>query len=536
MGGAVVSGLAGTGQLIRLVLRLDRVLAPVWVVLLALIQIGFAAGVEVLYPTVASREAFTSTVAGTPSLVALYGPVYSSSVGGLAAWRSVFVLLGVGIAAITTIVRHTRVEEELGRRELVGATVVGRHAAATAALVVTFGCALAVGLQVMFGLIARGLPVTGSLAEGLSVAAAGMVFGAVAVFCSQLTESARSARAIAIAVLGGTFLLRVIGDLNPDNGLSWLSWISPFGLVQRVRPFGDERWWLFAPVVVLVVLFVGLAFAVEGRRDLGAGLFPARLGPAEGGPRLKSPYALAWRLQRGSLYGWAASFAVAGLVVGGAAQGAQQMLDNNPQLKALFEQIGGTGSAVNTFLAVVLVYTGTVASLYAIQAVLRLRNEEQGHRAEPLLATPVSRLGWTASHLLFAFGGPVILVALAGAAAGLVRGVATHDVARQIGELLGAALVQLPAVWVLPSLAIAAFGLAPRWAPLAWAAVVIFALLDELGPTLKLNGWLLDVSPFRHIPQLPGGTFAAAPLIWLVLTSLVLVLAGLTGVRRRDIG
>jgi ABC-2 type transport system permease protein len=102
--------------------------------------------------------------------------------------------------------------------------------------------------------------------------------------------------------------------------------------------------------------------------------------------------------------------------------------------------------------------------------------------------------------------------------------------------LLGAALVQLPAVWVLPSIAVAAFGLVPRWTPLAWAAVAFFALLGQLGPMLKLSSWVLDVSPFRHIPQLPGGTFAATPLIWLMAVSGSLVLAGLIGIRRRDIG
>ncbi|MGN9913473.1 ABC transporter permease [Phytohabitans sp. LJ34] len=531
-----MTGLVGTGMLARLVLRRERVVTAVWVPLLAVVLIGFAAGVQWLYPTAASRQEFTASVADNPSLVAMYGPVFSSSIGGLAAWRSVFVLLGAAIAALLTVVRHTRADEEVGRRELLGSTAVGRHASAAAALVVTFGSTAALATLIVLGLIGRGLPVAGSVAEGLAVAAVGMVFGAVAVLCAQLTESARSARGIAAAVLGGAFLLRVIGDLNSDNGLSWLSWTSPFGLVQRVRPFADERWWLFAPIAALVALLVGLAFAVESRRDLGAGLLPARLGPAAGGPRLSSPYALAWRLHRGALFAWTAAFAVGGLVVGGAAQGAVRMLDDNPRLRVMFERLGGSGAAADTFLAVVLVYIGTVAALYAIQAVLRLRGEELEHRAEPLLATPVSRLEWTVSHLGFAFGGPVLLMAAAGAGAGVVRGAANGDVAHHVAQLLGAALAQLPAVWVLPGLAIAAFGLVPRWAPLVWAAVAFFALLGEFGAMLDLNGWLLDVSPFHHVPRLPGGTFAATPLIWLTVISGSLVLVGLIGVRRRDIG
>lgn len=531
-----MTDLVGVGTLSRLVLRRDRVVIAVWVLLLAAVMFGFAAGMQSLYPTAASRQAFTALIVDNPSMVALYGPVYGSSVGGLTAWRSVFVLLGVAIAALLTVVRHTRTDEEAGRRELVGATVTGRHASSAAALLVTFGSTLLLSAFITLGLIVGGLPVAGSVAEGLAVGAVGMVFGAVAALCAQLTESARSARAIASGVLAGTFLLRVVGDTGSSAWLSWLSWVSPFGLVQRVRPFVGERWWLFAPTAALVIVLVGLAFALEARRDLGAGLLPVRPRPAQGAPALRSPYALASRLHRGTLLVWTVAFAVGGVAFGGAADGAAQMLDDNAQMRAAFERLGGATSAVDAFLAAVFVYTGTIAAVYAIQVVLRLRAEELGNRAEPLLATPVSRSGWTISHLVFAFGGPVVLMAAAGVSSGLIRGLGAHDVGHEIVRLLGAGLVQLPAVWVLPSLTIAIVGLMPRWTPLAWAAVVIFALLGEFGAMFKLNKWVQDVSPFHHTPQLPGGTFTATPLIWLLLVSAALVLAGLLGMRRRDIG
>ena len=57
-----------------------------------------------------------------------------------------------------------------------------------------------------------------------------------------------------------------------------------------------------------------------------------------------------------------------------------------------------------------------------------------------------------------------------------------------------------------------------------------------LGALLQLSHWVLDISPFTHVPKLPGGAVSAAPLVWLSLIAVALAAAGLVGLRRRDIG
>ena len=51
---------------------------------------------------------------------------------------------------------------------------------------------------------------------------------------------------------------------------------------------------------------------------------------------------------------------------------------------------------------------------------------------------------------------------------------------------------------------------------LAWGALAAFLLLTELGAFLRLSKWAMDISPFTHVPKLPGGTFTATPLLWLL--------------------
>jgi ABC-2 type transport system permease protein len=60
-------------------------------------------------------------------------------------------------------------------------------------------------------------------------------------------------------------------------------------------------------------------------------------------------------------------------------------------------------------------------------------------------------------------------------------------------------------------------------------------LLGEFGRPLQLSERALDLSPFAHVPRLPADDVLAAPLVWLILNSAVLVAAGILGSGRRDV-
>jgi ABC-2 type transport system permease protein len=68
-----------------------------------------------------------------------------------------------------------------------------------------------------------------------------------------------------------------------------------------------------------------------------------------------------------------------------------------------------------------------------------------------------------------------------------------------------------------------------------WAALGLAAVILLLGPTLRWAQWFQDISPFTHVPKLPGGTGSTVPLAWLVLIAAALATVGLVGLRRRDI-
>jgi len=533
----MTAALVGTGSLVRLALRRDRITLPIWIIALTGVTVSVVPTIEELYPTLAARQQLAGSLGSNPALLALTGPAFDlSGIGGIVAWR-----LGGSIAVLAAlmstfaVVRHTRAEEETGRLELLGATVVGRHAPLAASLIVAYGANIVLALGVAGGLAGQGLPANGSVAFGLAVALAGCVFASVAAVTAQLTENARGANGLAGAVLGAAFLLRAAGDSGGDTA-PWLSWLSPIGWAQRTRPFAGERWEVMLLAVSTAAVLVVAAFALVARRDIGAGLLPVRPGRPATSPALRGPVGLAWRLHRGALVGWTVGFAAAGAAYGAVAKGIESLLDDTPQAKEVLTQLGGDQALVDAYFATTLTMIGLVASVYAVQATLRLRSEETGLRAEPVLVTGIRRAHWVASHLVFTVAGTAIVLLGAGFMEGLVHGLRVGDVGGQLPRLLGGALVQVPAALVVAGIAVALFGLAPRAAVASWAVIVAFLVLGQLGPLLGAPPWLMDLSPFTHVPRVPGTDVTAAPLLWLTGVAVLLALAGLAGFRRRDVG
>jgi ABC-2 type transport system permease protein len=532
----MTTALAGTRDLVRLAARRDRVMLPVWVGMFVVMAAFSAAATVGLLPTVESRVQLAASSNNTPALVALYGRVYDpTSLGAV----SMLKMGGIGSAlvavlAIITVVRHTRAEEESGRLDLVGATVVGRLAPLTAALLVVGAANLVLALATAIGLVAAGLPLAGSFAFGLAWAGVGIAFAAIAAVTAQLASSGRGANGAAIAILGAVYVVRAVGDTAAPDGPRWLSWLSPLGWGQQFRPYAGDRWWVLLITVGFAAVTTAAAYALAARRDVGAGLLPDRPGASTAGPTLGGPLGLAWRLHRGVLYAWLAGFVLFGFVMGNIASNVGTLVDS-PQARDFFAKLGGAKGLTDAFLASELSIFGLIASAYGISAALRLRSEETALHAEPVLATAVGRVRFAASHATVALAGTALLLLAGGLGAGLGNAAHTGD-AGSIGRILAGALVQIPAAWVLTALVLAAFGLAPRLVVVGWAALVAFLLLGQLGPLLELKQWLMDLSPYTHVPKLPGSAFTAVPLVWLLVIAAVLTAAGLAGFRRRDVG
>jgi ABC-2 type transport system permease protein len=524
-----MSGFTGTVRLVRLALRRDRITLPAWI-------LGMGAF------TAATTALFDSNYAEHPGLLALdtrivvenpgmrvLGLVTGPSVGGYALHRDALTLAVLAaVMSVLAVVRHTRQSEELGREEMLAAGVVGRYASLTAATVLTLAANVLLALILALGLVLAGQPVGGSLVGGASIALVGVVFTGIAAVTSQLVSTSRGATGLAIAGLGASFLLAALGNMTGtvDSAAlrvtsAWPAWLSPIGWGQQMRPFADNLWWPLGLATLAVACLFVAAVALAARRDVGRGMWPERLGAASASPALLSPFGLIWRLQRGVLLGWIVGMVGFGLIFGALSDQIRGLTGVATQW---YKAFGGDVDLLGAYWASMMQIAGTAVSMYVVTLVLRLHHDEARGTLEAVLATAVSRLRWLGAYAANALAGATILMGGFAVAMSIAGGSRLGGTRPLLGDLLGAAAVELPAIAVLGAAAMLVTVVAPRWSSsLGWAMVVVSVIVGPMfGPSLGLPPWLLNLSPFTHVPNAPAAAVTIAPMLGLVVAGLLL--------------
>ncbi|WP_306370365.1 ABC transporter permease [Nocardiopsis sp. CC223A] len=530
-----MSALTGTGTLTRFILRRDRIRMSVWTVSLVGTVAITVPTLDETFSTDAQRQA-RAALMDTPTGILFGGPGYGLDDYTLGAMvvneLTMSLLIATAIMSILHVVRHTRAEEESGRAELLRAAVLGSGAQMTAALVTVALLNLVIGGLTGAIMAGYGLDAADSLAYGLGLGLAGLTFGAVTAVCAQLTEHGRAASGTAFLAVGVLFTARVVGDLA-ERGGGPASWASPFAWVQQTRVFDDPRWWPLALYPPVVLALFGAAYALAGRRDLGAGLIPSRPGPAAAGPLLNGVFALYLRQQRGSIIAWSVATFLFAISFGTLATEVEGMVESNPDIVALLAD-ASTEDVTAGFLGVMSGYVIMAAAAQGILSVLRARGEESAGRAELVLATAVGRIRWYGAALAVGVLSTALVVVLGGLGIGIGALSATDD-ASWIGTMLESALSQLPAALAFVAATALFAGAAPRLMPLVWVWLGYSVFATMLGALLGMPDRALDLSAFGMLPQPPMEDFEAAPVAIASAAVAVALVLALAGFRRRDL-
>lgn len=529
--------------LLRERIRRDRWQLLLWIVGTALLAYLTYVGVSQSYGTQQDREALLATAIANPVIMLFRGLPSGADEGAFMLFL-IFPFLALDAAFMSSFlaVRHTRMDEELGRAELVAATPAGRTVPVLATL--AHGVLANAGLAVLtaLALLSTGLPAAGSFVAGVGAGAVGLAFLGIGLLSGQLMRTSRGANALAVWVLLLTFLLAGLGNAlgTPTADLqriesSWLTWLSPFGWGEQSRPFADDDLW---PLVLCLAFGLALAaasVAIQSTRDLGAGLVPERRGRPDAPATLAGPTSLVWRLTRGSILGWAVGGLITGLLATSLAGVLADVVTELPSVQAILQVISASGSIAQGAVIIFFEMLGILAACAAVQTVCRARSEEAHGTAESVLATPVDRVRWLGGYVLVGFVAIVIVVA--SAVAGAALGIAGRDGDWSLmGDVAVVGAGQVVAATVFLVLTALVFVLAPRLTiPLGWTLVMVAMVLGLFGPLFGMPDWLVHVAPIAVAPTVDGDGVDLQGLWWLLLAIAAIGAGAAALMRRREL-
>ena len=551
-------------NLTKFLLRRERIISAVWILLLALVVVGLVVGMYTAIPT--ADRAPLIAMFENPALVAMMGPNYAAGTDSFGAMYTtmmmLFTALTVGLMNIFLVVRNTRADEEKGRFEVLRSLPVGRLANLNATFLTTIIVNVMLALTVGLGMFAVGdasMDFGASMLWGTALGATGLVFAAFAGLFSQLSSNSRGAMGYSFAALGFFYLLRAPGDMNPD--LEILSRISPLGLVLRTQAYAGNYWWPIGIMLAITAIVAACAYRLNYIRDIDQGIIPARPGPSNGSILLRTPSGFTLRLLKASLIVWLLSmFAFAGSY-GTVLGEVDEFIANNEMYQQLM--LGPAGvefvaeadlspeEIVDVLRAAVAaegftlpeLFASTINNIMAIFAlvpvlliILKVKSEEKDARTELILASSVCRYKYIAGYAGIAFIFAILIplaYALGIYAVGSPMMANPEDLT--LGFLLQSNLVYVPAAWFMIGLAIFLVGLVPKATGVIWGYFAFTFLLMFFGRMEIFPSWTEYLSPFGWIPLLPIEEITFLPLIVLTLIAAGLTAAGFFFYRNRDI-
>lgn len=519
----------GTGQLLRFYLRRGWITRAFWLLTPAMLVMSAVSSYIPMFATQQELSAFVDESILNPAVAAIHGFILSKDIPGLVAWNIKTVsLIILGIFNILAMTKILRGEEESSRAEILMSGMVGRQAPFAASAILCLAANILMGLLTFATMLAYGLPAGGSLSLSLLFIVGGCLFASLGAIASQLYSAKRMASSMAIGVLGIFYAISFLNNLSADNNLA--SYFTPFRWFFIIRPFDGNHTGFLLVGVLLVAVFAAIALLLANKRDVGEGMIHPKTGHRDAAPGFRNEWALGWRQHRGSLFTWTIVLGIFSFGIGNVNTLVSEMLQEQATLASW---MGMFGEPEEAFLSLILFVFTLFVAAYGILAAGKMHSEEADGRAESLLSTPMKRIGWTASHVLFTVLGPVILLTVIGCAIA-VGSTLSGGSAVEFLSILSKALYKLPAIWAISGIAVLLFSLLPKISvALSWSLFSLFIAIQLLWEMGILPDTAFLLTPLGRV--YPTQPQTAQTFLALSMLSIVLYAVGFIGFKSRDL-
>src|SRR5699024_6249848 len=349
----------------------------VWILGVSLFSAGFVPAFKEIAKGQGLQGMFETLQ--NPAMISMVGPTPVESaadytLGAMYAHEMLlFCSLIAMIIAVLHVISHTRKEEDLGLTELLRSFQIGRQSNSFAAIAETVFINVLLALFISGILLSFGddtISAEGSFLLGASIGVAGIIGAAIALVMAQIMPTASGATGSTLGIVGLLYIIRAGTDVSNID----LSMLNPLGWTYLTYPFTDNNWIPLIFALIFSSIFVIIAFALEGARDMGAGFLPQREGRERAKKSLLSVRGLFIKINKGTIIGWLIAFIIMGAAYGSIYGDMQSFLESNEMMKQMFSHAGV--SIEESFTGTIMMVMVVLVSILPIALVNKLFSEE----------------------------------------------------------------------------------------------------------------------------------------------------------------
>lgn len=524
-----------TGRIIRILFRQNRLKIFLWLIGIIGVSLAVAYYYPEIYATQEDIYGFGQTM-DNPAMKALIGSIYPleefTNVGVVfASEMLLFTAIASAIMNILLMNSATRLDEDEGRIEIVQSLPVGRLSYLTAATILLLVTNLVLVLVLGTGLTligAEAFTTEGSFLYSSILGITGFFFAGVTALFGQLSDTSRGNISLSLGFLILAYTVRGIGDVLSET----LSLISPLGWTVRTGVFANNNWTAVLVLALAGLVFFGIAYYLNYKRDLFSGLLPARPGNKNASVFLKNSFGFVWHLEKTKIIAW---FIILFLLSGsfGAILGELEAYFSDMDLLQQLFMGGDSTEFSQQFITFIIAIMSSFTSIPAITILLDLRKEEKLNRTEHFYSRSLSRTKMLGVYYIYGLAASVLMQ--------LAIGFGLYTTASQVmeesislGTFLEIALVYIPALWFVLGLVTLLVGLLPKIAQSIWVYIAFVFVVLYLGGTFDFPAWVNNLSVFHYIPELPTESLNWATLLIICGLAVLLSIIGIMGYNRRD--
>lgn len=216
------------------IFRRERIRIVLYIVLISAFIVGMVPIFEEMLRTTPDTSVLVETMKN-PAMVSMIGPVFvedSYTTGSIYAnYMSVYVGLMFAAWNILFTTRHTRLDEERGRMEIIKSLPVGDYANISGTITVSFIINLLVCLFLIVGFkaLSPDMELKSIVNFSISTTVFGFLFTGITLIFAQISTSSTLTNSLSFLSLFAFYILRAVGDVSYE----FLSLISPLGLMTR---------------------------------------------------------------------------------------------------------------------------------------------------------------------------------------------------------------------------------------------------------------------------------------------------------------